>query len=67
MDHVRNHLADLHALRQIVKNKDSRYFKYSTINRNEITENTISIVMTSHERSKQVYFTLDTIHKCMHK
>ena len=67
MDHVRNHLADIHALRQIVKNKDSRYFKYSTINRNEITENTISIVMTSHERSKQVYFTLDTIHKCMHK
>jgi hypothetical protein len=67
MDHVRNHLAELHGLRQIVKNKDSRYFKYSTINRNEITENTISIVMTSHERSKQVYFTLDTIHKCVYK
>jgi hypothetical protein len=67
MDHVRNHLAELHGLRQIVKNKDSRYFKYSTINRNEITDNTISIVMTSHERSKQVYFTLDTIHKCMYK
>jgi len=41
--------------------------KYVAINQHEITSQTISIVMTSHERSQQVYFTLDTIRKCEYK
>ena len=67
MDHVHKHLAQLHELKNIVKRKDRRYFKYTAINYNDITDKTISIVMTSHERAKQVYFTLDTINKCKYK
>ena len=67
MEHVHRHLADFRLLKEMVKKKDKRYFKYIAINRNEITDNTISIVMTSHERSKQVYFTLDSINKCAYK
>ncbi len=48
-------------LKNIVKNGNGKYYEHIKINDNPITENTISIVMTSHERSKQVYFTLHTI------
>jgi hypothetical protein len=67
MEHVRQNLSSLHTLYQIVKRKDPRYFKYVAINQHEITDQTISIVMTSHERSKQVYYTLDTINACAYK
>ena len=67
MEYVRKHLGQLHELKNMVKIKDNRYFKYTAINYNNITEKTISIVMTSSERSKQVYFTLDTINKCKYK
>ena len=67
MDHVRKNLGQLYELKNIVKKKDSKYFKYTAINYNDITEKTISIVMTSHERATQVYFTLDTINKCKYK
>ena len=67
MEHLRIHLGDLQLLRNIVKNKKSKHYKYFAINQNNITKNTISIVMTSHERSKQTYFTLDTINKCAFK
>jgi len=67
MEHVQKHLAQLHELKDIVKRKDNRYFRYTCINYNDITDKTISIVMTSHERSTQVYFTLDTINKCKYK
>lgn len=67
MDHVRKHLGQLHELKNVVKRKDKKYFKYTSINYNDITEKTISIVMTSHERATQVYFTLDIINKCKYK
>jgi len=67
MEHVRQNLYTLHSLRQMVKRKDPRYIKYIAINQHTITDQTISIVMTSHERSKQVYCTLDTINACAYK
>ena len=43
MEHVQKHLAQLHELKDIVKRKDNRYFRYTCINYNDITDKTISI------------------------
>jgi len=59
-----NYLPDL---RDIVKNKDPKYFIHQTIENRSITPDTISIVMTSHNRSKQVYYTLKTISNSSYK
>lgn len=67
MEHVQHNLGKCNELKAMVKRKDQRHFKYIMINNNPITEKTISIVMTSHERSSQVYCTLDTINKCIYK
>ncbi len=42
---------------------DSSLFSHHVISNNSITDGTISIVMTASNRSKQTYFTLDTIAK----
>ncbi len=42
---------------------DSSLFSHHVISNNSITDETISIVMTASNRSKQTYFTLDTIAK----
>lgn len=67
MDHVHHNLGKFNELKAMVKRKDPTYVKYIMINNNDITDKTISIVMTSHERSAQVYYTLDTIQKCTYK
>jgi len=63
MESLKNNLHLLEKLKNIVKNKSSDYFTHEIINNNDYTDNTISIVMTSHERSSQVYYTLKTISK----
>ena len=45
----------------------SPYYTKKELNPREIDSNTISIVMTSSDRSKQVYFTLQTIQKSAFK
>ena len=45
----------------IIKNDITDYYKHACINNKDITNDTITIIMTSHNRSKQVYFTLKTI------
>lgn len=67
METLRDNLYLLHSLKMLVETKNTQYYSHTIINEKEITNNTISIVMTSHERSQQVYFTLDTIKKCSYK
>jgi hypothetical protein len=54
-----------------IKNKieliDNSLFTHYNIPNIPIYDNTISIVMTSSNRSKQIYFTLNTIKKCSFK
>jgi hypothetical protein len=63
MEELKSNLHLLNLAKMLVKLKDTRYYEHCYINEKEITENTITIVMTAHERSKQVYFTLSTISK----
>ncbi len=67
MEELKSNLHLLNLAKSLVINKDKRYYEHYYINEKEITENTITIVMTAHERSKQVYFTLSTISKCSFK
>ena len=61
MDELKQNLHLLHSLRTLVEARDQNYYNYKIINEHPITDSTISIVMTSHERSQQVYCTLKTI------
>jgi hypothetical protein len=61
MDILKDNLHRLKELRYLVKSKDPHYINHIKINNNDISSNTISIVMTSHERSQQLYYTLKTI------
>lgn len=63
MDILKDNLHKLNELRDLVKSKDPHYINHIKINNNDISPNTISIVMTSHERSRQVYYTLKTIQR----
>lgn len=63
MDILRDNLHKLNELRELVKSKNPHYMNHIKINNNDISLNTISIVMTSHERSRQVYYTLKTIQR----
>jgi hypothetical protein len=67
MEELKDNLHYLRFIKDIVLNKNPLFFKHQTINEKVITPKTISIVMTAHERSKQVYFTLYTINKCKFK
>lgn len=67
MEELRNNLHLVRSLRTFVEAKNEHYYRYTVINEKSITDNTISIVMTAHERSKQVYFTLETINRCTFK
>lgn len=59
MNALKNNLHNLDKVRNLVK--DEQYFKHTSIDNMVIDNDTISIIMTSHNRSKQVYFTLKTI------
>lgn len=67
MDELKQNIHLLYSLRTDVETRNQKYYNYKIINEKPITENTISIVMTSHERSQQVYCTLDTINMCNFK
>jgi hypothetical protein len=54
-------------IKKKVENFDSSLFEYYNISNIPIFENSISIVMTSSNRSSQVYYTLKTIEKCSFK
>jgi len=64
---VKNTLSRLPSLKKMVKEKDPKHFSHTSIENHPITPETISIVMTSHNRSKQVYYTLTTISRSIHK
>jgi len=64
METLFRHKDEIFDLKQKVKSLDSSLFSYDRYNGdNIIDENTISIVMTSSNRSKQTLFTLSTIEK----
>lgn len=67
MEELKDNLHYLKFTKDIVLNKNPLFFKHQIINEKVMTPNTISIVMTAHERSKQTYFTLYTINKCKFK
>lgn len=67
MNTLKQNLHLLSSLKYVVKNKNEEYYKHIIINNKEITSDTISIVMTTHERSRQLYFTLETINRCSYK
>ena len=54
-------------IRRKVDTKDPSLFEHHEINARELPDNTISIVMTSSNRSKQTYFTLRSISNSAHK
>ena len=55
-------------IKRKVENKTESFFSHQVIDNNHvIDENTITIVMTSSNRSKQVYFTLKTISNSIFK
>ncbi|QKF93571.1 glycosyl transferase family 2 [Fadolivirus algeromassiliense] len=57
----------LYTLKELLKMRDSNYFDITIINEQVIDSNTISIVMTACNRSKQTYFTLKTIAESSYK
>ena len=50
-----------------VETNESNIYTHHCISKNSIDENTITIVMTSSNRSKQTYYTLDTIQRSAYK
>lgn len=67
MESLKDNLYLLHSLKLFVETKNTEYYSHKIINEIEISDKTISIVVTSHERSQQVYFTLETIKRCIYK
>jgi len=67
MNTLQGNLSQLTHLRHLVKTQPREYVSHATLHPRECTAATISIVMTSHERSKQVYYTLDTIQRSDYK
>lgn len=63
----KNTLSLLPSLKKMVREKDPKYFRHTPVENQPITPETISIVMTCHNRSKQVYYTLTTISRSVHK
>jgi glycosyltransferase involved in cell wall biosynthesis len=67
MNTLLSNINSLLELKNIVKSKDTKYLVHNVIDNNTITNDCISIVMTSHNRSKQVYYTLKTIQNSIYK
>jgi glycosyltransferase involved in cell wall biosynthesis len=61
MDIFLQNYEKLYQFNDMINDKDPKYFTFTQINKNDKINNILSIVMTSHNRSKQVYFTLQTI------
>ena len=60
MELLKQKLDVIPILKNIVKNNNGHYI-HTCIQNKEIEDDTISIVMTSHNRSKQFFYTLNTI------
>jgi len=67
MNQLHHHLSQLAAVRRLVETKDTTYYRHQVLNPHPITERTISIVMTSHERAQQVYYTLQLLNNSQMK
>ena len=52
---------------KLLKGDMSLYYKHTVISERQIDNETISIVMTTSDRTKQLYFTLSTIQKSMNQ
>ena len=60
LDYLINAKNLIKTIKQNVEETDI-YYEHIVLENNPITDNAISIVMTASNRSKQTYFTLDTI------
>jgi hypothetical protein len=68
MNTLGNNLDKLLLLKKCIENKnDTTYFTHLYIEKYNIDDNTITIVMTSRNRTEQIYFTLNTISKSAFK
>lgn len=67
MNSLKNNKDLLFSIKEQIMNNDNSIITSVIIDNNSITSETISIVMTSSNRSKQTYFTLDTIKKSAYK
>ncbi len=67
MNSLKNYKDLIFAIKNKVENLDNSLFEHKIVNNLNIDNNTISIIMTSSDRSKQTYFTLDTIKQSSHK
>ena len=54
-------------IKKLLDEMDNNYFTKTTLNEKVLDKNTISIVMTSCDRSVQTYFTLKTISQSLYK
>ena len=63
MINLRDHKDHIFTIKNKVNTLENSLFSQNLIENQKITENTISIVMTPSNRSKQTYFTLNTIAK----
>ena len=61
MINLRDHKDHIFNIKNKVNSLDNSLFSYNLIENHPITEHTISIVMTSSNRSKQTYFNLKTL------
>jgi hypothetical protein len=67
MINLRNHKHHILNIKNKVNSLDNSLFSHDLIENHQVTENTISIVMTASNRSKQTYFTLKTLAKSSFK
>ena len=63
MNTLLNNINNIIELKGVIHNNENKYYIHNIINNNTISINAISIVMTSHNRTKQIYYTLNTIEK----
>jgi len=67
MQNLFNYKDRIFEIKRKVENKDPDVFSHTSIANNIMDENTITIVMTASNRSKQTYFTLKRIHDSNYK
>lgn len=69
MDNLLKHKDYIFELKQNISNKDPSLFLHTVLNKTNylLDNNTVSIVMSASNRSKQTYFTLSTIEKSSYK
>ena len=58
---------DILRVKREVETNESNIYTHHCISKNSIDDSTITIVMTSSNRSKQTYYTLDTIQRSAYK